>query len=415
MNNFVNDLQFSFKFDKGNITAGFYKSTWKSNQYWNWSNILTTATDRPELLNLVDNSLSTTAIGYAKTYNGVTDMTFLQRKTETQGSLNDLYVNLDYTITEALSFNGGIRYSKDYYQGNFANTLSGNLNNSGLTTDGIHDFETTTAANNMSILGNKFTYWNFDINKISFTLASNYKINDNNAAYVRFSQGFRSPNEEAYYNYFSNPTPVTPLKPVITNQIEIGYKYYTPTLDVAVIPFYSTLKNLSFTDIFSDGSSENTFANTQNLGIEIDGFARLFEEMVEISFNGTFQNPTYKNLDAGSVLAGNVVRRMPKLYFNISPAVNITKAWRTYISMYYYGKRFQDESNVQTLPAFSEVGLGTSYQLGKIRFALDGTNIFNTIGITEGDPRAGSPSGEGIIMARPIMGAAARASITLDF
>ena len=72
-----------------------------------------------------------------------------------------------------------------------------------------------------------------------------------------------------------------------------------------------------------------------------------------------------------------------------------------------------DEKNVQTLPSFTEFGAGMSYQLGRIRFAVDGTNIFNTIGITEGDPRAGSPNGDGIIMARPIMGAAARASITL--
>ncbi len=73
------------------------------------------------------------------------------------------------------------------------------------------------------------------------------------------------------------------------------------------------------------------------------------------------------------------------------------------------------KKNVQVLPSFSEFGAGMSYQLGKIRFAVDGTNIFNTIGITEGDPRAGSPTGDGIIMARPIMGAAVRGSITLDF
>ena len=415
MNNFVNDLQFNYKFDKGNVTAGFYKSNWKSQQYWNWSNILATATDTPELLNLVDTSLNPTDVGYSKTYNGVTSMSFLQRDTQTQGSLNDLYVNLDYNVTDALSFNGGIRYSNDFYKGNFANTTTANLNNSGLTTDGVHDFSTTTADDNMSVLGSKYTYWNYDINRVSYTLAANYKINKENAVYARFSNGFRSPNEEAYYNYFSNPNPDGPLKSVTTNQVEVGYKYYSRTFDVAVIPFYSTLKNLSFTDIFSNGTSENTFANTENYGFEIEGFARLFNNKLEVTFNGTIQNPKYKNLEQGSLLEGNTVRRMPKFYFNISPAVNITKAWRGYVSMNYYGKRFQDEMNVQTLPSFTEVGAGMSYQIGKVRLAVDGTNIFNTIGITEGDPRAGSPSGEGIIMARPIMGAAARASITLDF
>lgn len=415
MNNFVNDLQFNYKFDQGNVTAGFYKSNWKSQQYWNWSNILTTATDRPELLNLVDTSLSPNAVGYSKTYNGVTDMTFLQRSTQTQGSLNDLYVNVDYNINDALSLNGGIRYSHDYYKGSFANTTTANLNNSGLTTDGTHGFSTTTADDNMSVLGNKFTYWYYNIDKVSFTLAANYKLNKENAVYARFSNGFRSPNEEAYYNYFSTPNPDKPLKSVSTNQLEVGYKYYSRTFDVAVIPFYSTLKNLSFTDIFSSGKSENTFANTENYGVELEGYARLFNNILEVTFNGTIQNPKYKDLEAGSLLEGNVVRRMPKIYFNIAPAVNITKSWRAYVSMNYYGKRFQDELNVQTLPSFTEFGAGMSYQLGKIRFAVDGTNIFNTIGITEGDPRAGSPTGDGTIMARPIMGAAARASITLDF
>lgn len=415
MNDFVNDLQFNYKLDKGNITAGFYKSNWKSHQYWNWSNILATATDRPELLNLVDTSLNPTDVGYSKAYNGVTDMTFLQRDTQTQGSLNDLYVNLDYNITDAWSFNAGLRYSHDFYKGNFANTTNSNLNNSGLTTDGTHGFTTTTADDNMSVLGNNFTYWNYNIDKVSYTLATNYKINKENAVYARFSHGFRSPNEEAYYNYFSTPNQTQALKPVLTNQLEVGYKYYSRTFDVAVIPFYSTLKNLSFTDIFSDGTSENTFANTRNYGVELEGYARLFNNVLEIAFNGTIQNPKYKNLEAGSLLEGNTVRRMPKFYFNIAPAVNITKEWRAYVSLNYYGKRFQDELNVQTLPSFSEYGAGMSYQLGKIRFAVDGTNIFNTIGITEGDPRAGSPTGDGIIMARSIMGAAARASITLDF
>lgn len=422
MNNFVNDLQFSYKFDKGNVTAGFYKSNWKSNQYWNWSNILTTVSDKPQLLNLVDTSLTPNSTGYSKTYNGVTDMSFLLRDSQTQGSLNDLYLNLDYKITDDLSFNGGIRYSRDFYKGYSVNTTTANLNNSGLTTDGTHSFLTTTADDNMSVLGNKYSYWSYNVDKVSYTLASNYKINNKNAVYTRFSHGFRSPNEEAYYNYFTS-TPDGPLKTVTTNQLEVGYKYYSRTFDIGVIPFYSTLKNLSFTDVFSDGTSENKFANTSNLGVEVEGYARLFNNLLEIGFNGTFQNPKYKNFTGknadGSVFDydGNTVRRIPKFYFNIAPSVNITKEWRAYVSYNYYGKRFQNEANTDdyVLPAFSEFGAGTSYQLGKIRFAIDGTNIFNTIGITEGDPRSQDASVSNIRMARPIMGAAVRGSITLDF
>ncbi len=420
MNNFVNDLQLNYKFDKGSVTAGFYKSNWKSHQYWNWSNVLATASDRPTLLNLVNPSISPSGAGYSQTYNGVKDMSFLIRDSQIQGSLNDVYLNLDYNVTDALSLNGGMRYSRDYYKGYGVNTTTANLNNSGLTTDGTHSFVTTTADDNMAVLGNKYTYWNYDINKVSYTLAANYKLNKGNAVYARFSHGFRSPNEEAYYNNMSD---LSAIKAVDTNQLEVGYKYYSRTFDIGIIPFYSTLKNLSFTDVFSDGTSENKFANTTNFGVEIEGYTRLFNNILEVTFNGTIQNPKYKdfvgkNADGTTFdYDGNTVRRMPKFYFNISPAVNITKEWRAYVSMNYYGKRFQNEGNTDDniLPSFTEVGAGMSYQLGKIRFAVDGTNIFNTIGITEGDPRSQITPGTNIRMARPIMGAAARASITLDF
>jgi outer membrane cobalamin receptor len=202
----------------------------------------------------------------------------------------------------------------------------------------------------MSVLGNKYTYWNYDVNRVSFTTALNYKINKENAVYARFSNGFRSPNEEAYYN---NMNDLSAIKPVTTNQLEVGYKYYSRTFDVAVIPFYSTLKNLSFTDVFSDGTSENKFANTTNFGVELEGYARLFNNLFEVTFNGTIQNPKYKDFTGRNAdgttfnYDGNTVRRMPKFYFNIAPAVNITKEWRAYVSMNYYGKRFQDEANTQ--------------------------------------------------------------------
>ncbi|MDN5422479.1 MAG: TonB-dependent receptor, partial [Chryseobacterium sp.] len=409
MNNFVNDLQLNYKFDKGSVTAGFYKSNWKSHQYWNWSNVLATASDRPTLLNLVNPSISPSGAGYSQTYNGVKDMSFLIRDSQIQGSLNDVYLNLDYNVTDALSLNGGMRYSRDYYKGYGVNTTTANLNNSGLTTDGTHSFVTTTADDNMAVLGNKYTYWNYDINKVSYTLAANYKLNKGNAVYARFSHGFRSPNEEAYYNNMSD---LSAIKAVDTNQLEVGYKYYSRTFDIGIIPFYSTLKNLSFTDVFSDGTSENKFANTTNFGVEIEGYTRLFNNILEVTFNGTIQNPKYKdfvgkNADGTTFdYDGNTVRRMPKFYFNISPAVNITKEWRAYVSMNYYGKRFQNEGNTDDniLPSFTEVGAGMSYQLGKIRFAVDGTNIFNTIGITEGDPRSQITPGTNIRMARPIMG-----------
>ncbi|MBF0598172.1 hypothetical protein [Faecalibacter rhinopitheci] len=51
----------------------------------------------------------------------------------------------------------------------------------------------------------------------------------------------------------------------------------------------------------------------------------------------------------------------------------------------------------------------------KFRFAIDATNIFNEIGLTERDPRSNNLAEQRIIIVRPIMGAAIRASVAINF
>ena len=53
--------------------------------------------------------------------------------------------------------------------------------------------------------------------------------------------------------------------------------------------------------------------------------------------------------------------------------------------------------------------------MNNIRFGIDATNIFNTIGLTEGDGDWKGKNNGDVVFARSIVGAAARASITLDF
>ncbi|MBB4806344.1 outer membrane receptor protein involved in Fe transport [Chryseobacterium defluvii] len=421
MNNFANDLRFDYKIDNLSMALGFYKSAWKSSQSWNWSNLLVETKDHTRLLNLVDTSLDATDPNYSRTYNGVSDISWLVRNSEIQGSVNALYFNADFQVNDKLNLNGGIRYDNNTYKGVKDKASWGNqsnLDNSGLSVDGgsyngLNGFNTTTADNSMLVSSGPYYYWRYDVDKVSATAAGNYKFNQNNAAFARYSHGFRSPIEEAYYDNAEN---LDKIKPTVTNQFELGFKHYQSNFDITAILFSSALNDIAFTDILSNGQSENAFGSTKNYGLELETNWRFFNRLLEVSLNGTIQDPTFKEMrQSGEDLEGNTVRRIPKLYFTISPAVNITKEWRTYVNLNYYGMRYADNFNKQELPSFTEVGAGMSYQLGKIRFAVDATNIFNTIGLTEGDPRSGATGKDGIIMARPIMGAAARASITLDF
>jgi outer membrane receptor protein involved in Fe transport len=404
MQNFANNLSFTFDLEPVVLTAGYYYSNWKSNQYWNWNSYLVDASDNPRLLN-VEN----TTTGVNHTYNGVERITWLERDAQTKGVLNDFYVDAEITASDKLTFNVGLRYNQDRYSGyrDNARFFSEDL---GILDNNTADDAVTT------IIGNPYTYWNYNVNELSYTGAANYKFNDNSASYFRFSRGFRSPIEEAFYD---NAADLSKLQNTQVNQLELGYKYMNSFLSVNANLFHMQLDNVAFTDILFDGSSENKFADINNFGIEVE--TNLNYNAYRLGFNFTLQNPEYANFTGtnsdGSTFDfnGNAARRIPKFFFTLRPEVDITKRLSAYGNVTYFGKKFTNQDNQQVLPAFSEVGSGLSYTINNLRFAIDGTNLFNTIGLTEGDPRQTNANTSDVFMARPILGRTFRASVAINF
>jgi outer membrane receptor protein involved in Fe transport len=362
------------------------------------------ASDNPRLLN-VEN----TTTGVNHTYNGVERITWLERDAQTKGVLNDFYVDAEITASDKLTFNVGLRYNQDRYSGyrDNARFFSEDL---GILDNNTADDAVTT------IIGNPYTYWNYNVNELSYTGAANYKFNDNSASYFRFSRGFRSPIEEAFYD---NAADLSKLQNTQVNQLELGYKYMNSFLSVNANLFHMQLDNVAFTDILFDGSSENKFADINNFGIEVE--TNLNYNAYRLGFNFTLQNPEYANFTGtnsdGSTFNfnGNAARRIPKFFFTLRPEVDITKRLSAYGNVTYFGKKFTNQDNQQVLPAFSEVGSGLSYTINNLRFAIDGTNLFNTIGLTEGDPRQTNANTSDVFMARPILGRTFRASVAINF
>lgn len=404
MNNFANNFSFSFDLDPVQLTAGYYYSNWKSNQYWNWNSYLVGVSDNPRLLNVKDN---TTRINH--TWNGIERITWLERDAQTKGVLNDVYADAEIKATDKLTFNAGLRYNKDKYSG-YRDNARFFAEDLGILDNNTADDKVTT------VKGNPYTYWRYDVSEWSYTAAGNYKFNDNMASYVRYSHGFRSPIEESFYD---NAADLSKLENTEVNQFELGYKYASSFFSVNANLFHMNLKNVAFTDILSDGSSENKFADVNNIGLEVETNARY--EMVKLNFTFTVQKPEYDNFTGtnadGSTFDfnGNTARRIPKFFCNLRPEVDITKDFTAYVQFSYFDKKFTNQDNKQVLPAYKEVGAGLSYKYNNLRFAVDASNLFNEIGLTEGDPRQTTSAASDVFMARPILGRAFRFSVAINF
>lgn len=404
MNNFANNFSFAFDLDPVKLTAGYYYSNWKSNQYWNWNSYLVGVSDNPRLLNVEDN---TTGVNH--TWNGIERITWLERDAQTKGVLNDIYADAEIKATDNLTFNAGVRYNKDKYSG-YRDNARFFAENLGVLDNNTADDAVTT------VKGNPYTYWRYDVSELSYTGAANYKFNDNMASYVRYSHGFRSPIEESFYD---NAADLSKLENTKVNQLELGYKYSGSFFSVNANVFHMNLKNVAFTDILSDGSSENKFADVNNIGLEVETNARY--EIVNLNFTFTVQKPEYDNFTGSNAdgstfnFNGNTARRIPKFFCNLRPEVNITKDFTAYVQFSYYDKKFTNQDNKQVLPAYKEVGAGLNYTYNNLRFAVDASNLFNEIGLTEGDPRQTTSAASDVFMARPILGRAFRFSVAVNF
>lgn len=404
MNNFANNFSFNFDLDPVKLTAGYYYSNWKSNQYWNWNSYLVNVSDNPRLLNVKDNTT-----GVDHTWNGVERITWLERDAQTKGLLNDIYADAEIKATDNLTFNAGLRYNKDKYSG-YRDNARFFAEDLGILDNNTADDAVTT------VKGNPYTYWRYDVSEWSYTAAGNYKFNDNMASYVRYSHGFRSPIEESFYD---NAADLSKLENTEVNQFELGYKYSNSFFNVNANLFHMGLKNVAFTDILSDGSSENKFADVNNIGLEVETNARY--KMVKVNFTFTVQKPEYDNFTGtnadGSTFDfnGNTARRIPKFFCNLRPEVDITKDLTAYVQFSYFDKKFTNQDNKQVLPAYKEVGAGLNYTYNNLRFAVDASNLFNEIGLTEGDPRQTTSAASDVFMARPILGRAFRFSVAINF
>lgn len=403
MQNIANNLSFDIDLNSIKLNLGYYSSHWKSKQYWNWNSFLVTASDKPRLVNLQD-----TSTGMNYTYNGISQITWLERESLLNGYVNALFANADIRISEKFNANVGLRYDMDKYNGykdNAGDNGKWGSYNLGSLSNSTADDKVT------SITANPYTSWNYKVNELSYTAALNYKISDKFATYVRQSHGFRAPIEEAFYN---NASKINNVKPTKINQTEIGFNgQITDNIALFTSLFRMKLKDIFYGDIVAGGKSEALLADVNNYGIEFESIMKF--NKFNLNVNATYQNPTYSKFDSNKDYIGNVARRIPKFFFVIRPDYNITKNLNIYTKWAYFDKKYNDEGNTFVLAGFHVFDAGASYRWKNIRFGIDGSNLFNSFGLTEGDGAwTGRKDGD-VVFGRAILGRAVRASVTLDF
>jgi outer membrane receptor protein involved in Fe transport len=411
---FGNDFKITKKMKNNTLTAGWYFSTNKVSSKWWWHNMLVDISgNNTRKLNLVND-----VTGESLTTDGYSQYGTLFRDYYALTRINAMYLFDEWDIGK-LTINAGLRLDMGRTYGYTEKVKDYTYDVNG---DGI----ISPAETNVQYGSGAYIPFHYSYDALSWSLGLNYEFNKNMAIFARASNGHRAPADRSYAfggnettsNGFPADTRVESI-----DQYELGFKYNTSKLALFATGFYSYFSHIAFTDfVLVDGklTAIQQFYNTSAAGLELEAVAQFGN--LNLSLTGTYQNAVYHDWvyhDASGKLYdfdGHFIQRLPKLYFTFRPSyqvgkLNISVTWQ------YFGKRFTNPANKQVLPQFSQINARLDFAVSKhISVAASGNNLFNAIGLTEGNPRSGLTSvNSQYFYARSILGRSAVLSFQYKF
>jgi outer membrane receptor protein involved in Fe transport len=407
LQSFTDDLRFTFQVvPDNNLTVGAYFAAYTSNDTWYLgNNELMTATPNASLINLTLNN------GAIISSNGLTSASTTTVIDNFQGTNYALFGSDSWRIGQWL-LDGGFRVEQQKVDGTIENTSLENLSTNPLSlyNQGVSVPNGTWLTYNCDetlALGNEHPCDQFKKTKGSGAVGATYEITQHMSVYGRADQGVHFPS----FDDLRNGTPQTES----IRNYQLGYRVQTNILYADVDVFHRTFSGVPFQQFVTTATSTENLVFTYGVkSTGLDYVARVEPiENLSFSITGNWQDSTYTNIIApgGAGADGNVLQRQPRFQTRFTPAYDIPMSWgdlRAFLTYSYIGLRYSDPGNAQVLPSYQTLDAGIVAEINKhLEVRLQGSNLTNTLGITEQDARAASGTAGaagGFALGRPIFG-----------
>jgi outer membrane receptor protein involved in Fe transport len=327
---------------------------------------------------------------------------------QSKDSSISLYANDELKIGDNIHIDGGIRWESDsaeFRDGNPLRDASGQeisqpvqpgrggvIRTVGSTFDGTFSVTRRTQS------------------RVAWTVGANYLITPELSVYARYADGFQT-------------NGVNPTTGIIL--YEAGVRFQRGRLfNGTVTVFRTNFKNqfYQFIDPLDPTRQTEFLANLGTTGVEIDASLKPVDWFM-VDFTAVFQNPTLKNLRLRGVpdptFDGNRPERTPSTLWTVTPTFTLPNGIGEIYGRYkYIGKIFADSGNGVALPGYGVTSIGANWNVTKrVTLNMNAENLFNVIGLTEGNPRQGQRqnASSGFFYARGIVGTTYVGSVTVRF
>lgn len=261
--------------------------------------------------------------------------------------------------------------------------------------------------NPLTMFDNRFTVpnpnakWHFDKNVRSFSwsVASNFVINNENSFYVRYADGEKAP-DYAFFRNYNSVFRLNNLRPVpqTVEQWEVGYRWKKDRLTLTATPFWSRLGNINSNPQATEADGvtlyypDPIYNMVTTFGLELEGEYK-FTDRLKVRSVFTVQeaeNTVWKVFVAGvngrdddSYLdfSGKPADNNPDFILNTTLDYR-TRSWFTNVSWRHMGERAGNIANVITLPRFNQFNLTAGYTFSRTRsVTLNINNVFDSEGV----------------------------------
>ena len=404
LQSFTEEAHLSKEIFKANtLTLGAYFADYSATDFWNLGNTeLMTYENRPRL---VDVALSN---GAKVSKYGLTSEAGFINSSSWNGRNTALYIADEWKPLDALRLDVGLRREHQSLTGTKANTTSGDLDGDATT---LYD-------NGGSYISGGSTTYAEHATKTSWTLGANYDFSKQYSAFVRANSGVHLPMfDDVRSNTGGCANGVNCADVEKITQFELGFNAVTSLYTAYLSLYTNKLKNSQSQAFSVTGVSTSFPSSSQSTGVEFETTVRPVSNF-DISFSGDIARAKY--VDSGP-LTGKKVARMPGSEFRLTPSYRIPTDFGTFRVFGTYTRvahRYSDAPNTQFLPGYGTLDLGAVANLTDgLDLRLSITNVTNTLGLTEGNPRA---TGSGlntsnVAMARPLFQRAIQASVGYSF
>ena len=253
----------------------------------------------------------------------------------------------------------------------------------------------------------------------SWTIGANYAFNSNMSVYARLNDGVHFP---AFTDFVSFPN--MPVEKV--HNMEVGFKFEDQWVYADISAYRRLFNDVPNSLLVAVGNTTETVAylyGSEAKGINFNTTIKPVEH-VAVTLSGDYQDShytgsngcyTYQGATTQVVCSpkndfdGYQLARQPTFQARLTPSYVIPTSWgslKAWVTYEYVGNHYSDQQELQPLGHYYDLAFGIAADVGSHwQYTLQGTNVTNQIGLTEGNSRViGAATTGGVILARSIEG-----------